>query len=255
MTEAVICVSSRDATIGSGARARKTPVVTTNRKRRDSTRASLAPKTKTGALTPPPRQKGRASIRDTRANSFYAFSSQTPTFTSCFFSFLRVDVPNPPDTRGLMPSPRIPHYSSPARARRAPRDRPPALGEPPRMRRRTKPFWIDAHHRGESRAVARRRDLIPPLVTGKQPDVQDPRHRHSKRGLRPIRQSGGLLPPPTTAFRTCQRRFCAVAKCSSPSSRVRDSERGEVGAAVLERGLLRLRVRFPFPRIPLERCS
>lgn len=59
---------------------------------------------------------------------FYAFPSQTPTFTSCFFSLFYVDVPNPPDTRGLMPSPWIPHYSSTARARRAPRK----LMHPPR---------------------------------------------------------------------------------------------------------------------------
>jgi hypothetical protein len=78
MTEAVVCVSSRDATIGSGARARKTPVVTTNRNRSDPTRASASR-----------RGKGRASISDTSEFVLRVFITNTDLYV-LFFSLFYV---------------------------------------------------------------------------------------------------------------------------------------------------------------------
>ena len=217
MTEAVVCVSSRDATIGSGARARKTPVVTTNRNRRDPMRASAS------------RRARGARVSATPANSFYgAFSSQTPTFTSCFFLFYV----------WMFPIPLIPAGAS------KPRGSP--LLESRRARLAARAPQLPRAGR-ESRANTRA-DAFKHLLSSQESTsgVQRP-PRHG-----PARSAdlGRFGSPAVSCHRRPRALLLRRHRVFSPPAvaprrrRVsRDSERGEVGAAVLERGLLRLGVR------------
>jgi len=93
---------------------------------------------------------------------FTRFHHKRRPLRPVFFSLLRGCSQSPENTRRLMPSPRIPHYSSTARARRATHS-PPALGE--RLTRKTprQPFWLGASRtRRKSRRYTRRRVYAPP---------------------------------------------------------------------------------------------
>jgi len=103
-------VCSRDATIGSETRALE---------RRRETFAYIA-----AVSSDESERSTRKTATATRAVffCFTRFHHKRRPLRPVFFSLLRGCSQSPENTRRLMPSPRIPHYSSTARARRAPRN-------------------------------------------------------------------------------------------------------------------------------------